>query len=136
MLIPNESLFLKRTSQLFRNHKARAARDHLRLGYTLEELRTKARSAVCCPYCRCVLATDNLSADHAMPVARKTDCFTWTLLNTTFTCRKCNELKSALTHAEFSSLMTVVLAMPPQAQANVFSRLRAGAVRIYAKGKR
>ena len=136
MLISNESLFKKRSANSFRHQRERAAKDHLRLGYTLEELRAKARSAVSCCYCQCVLTAENFSADHMMPIARKTDSFTWTLLNTAFVCLRCNEVKGALTHSEFADLMAVVLRLPPQAQNSILSRLRAGAVRIYARGKR
>ena len=125
MLIPNESLFLKRTSQLFRNHKARAARDHLRLGYTLEEIRSKARAAVTCPYCQRCLTTESFSLDHRKPVARGG---AWTMQNLEVCCRRCNEAKHVLDNEEMAALMVVVLRMSPQAQSSIFTRLRAGPV--------
>jgi 5-methylcytosine-specific restriction endonuclease McrA len=135
VLIANESLFLRRTSQAYRNEKKRAAKCHLELKYTLEELRSKARGAVACPYCGMILTEKDLSFDHMMPVARRADAYTWTLANTIPCCQRCNQCKSVLDHDEFKGLLAVVLRMSPQAQTSVLSRLRAGAARIYGRGK-
>lgn len=133
MLIANEPLFLKRTANIYGNQRKRATKDYQQLGYTLEELRCKAREAVTCCYCGVVLTTESLSLDHRKPISRGGS---WALENLTVVCLRCNHVKGCLNHEEFGALMAVILRLSPQAQTSVLSRLRAGAVRIYARGKR
>lgn len=127
------AVFRKRTSQAFRDHKRRAAKVGWTLPYTLAELRAWLdvlhEMALPCAYCGTLLTEATFHLDHIVPLARRVDAATWALSNLCVTCRTCNELKSRLTAAEFRALMAVVNSMPPQAQADIRGRLRAGAAR-------
>lgn len=125
MIIVDERLFLKRTGNIFSNQRKRAAKDYQRLGYTLAELRQKARVASNCPFCQCCLTTECFSLDHRKPVARGGS---WNLDNLAVCCRRCNEVKHVLDNDEMAALIAVVLRMSPQAQSSIFTRLRAGPV--------
>lgn len=133
MLIANESLFLRRTGSMFNLHKRRAKKLKYALRFTLDELRGKARAAVTCPYCGVVLTETNVSMDHRTPIARRLDAWSWSIGNLTAVCHQCNLAKGSLDHEEFAQLMAVVTRLPPQAQASVLGRLKAGNTRIYGR---
>lgn len=133
MLIPDERQFMKRTGSIFDNQRKRAAKDFQRLGYTLAELRQKARVASNCPYCGVCLTTESLSFDHRKPVAAGGE---WTLENLSVTCLRCNQIKSVLCHESMMRFVAFLDTLSLPERESITRRLRAGAVRIFAKGKR
>lgn len=138
--LPNAAgVFKRRTSAAYRDHKRRAKKYGYALPYTLAQLRDWVGlrfhgGTSSCRYCRCPLTEATFCLDHYRSIGRRVDAETWGLSNLMVSCRTCNELKGRLNGGEFAQLLAVVNSLPPQAQADIRGRLRAGARRCAGRG--
>jgi 5-methylcytosine-specific restriction endonuclease McrA len=76
-----------------------------------------------CPYCHGKITPATFSADHDRPVSRDGS---WELWNVIGCCRRCNDVKGALTGEEFMALLALTTPWPSQVRQNLLARLRAG----------
>src|SRR5205085_833447 len=100
-------LMMRRTANIHRHQVLRAAKAGHQLDYTLDELRAWVRQRLHtpCPYCGQELKAANLSVDHEVPTSRDGS---WSGQNIRIVCDRCNQIKGALTTAEFSELTTLL----------------------------
>src|SRR5579884_1562719 len=76
-----------------------------------------------CPYCSAPIDVLNMSIDHRVPVSRGGSL---ELSNLDAICADCNRLKGALTGKEFRAFLDGMRTFTPDAQRDVFKRLKAG----------
>lgn len=122
----SNSDFLRRTANIFNNQKRRARAEHRPLDYTLEELRAlvfRTLEAGFCPYCGGALDACNFGCDHGNPTSRTRD---FALANLVICCERCNQIKGNMNEQEFGQLLQMIRAWPPEVQASLLARLRAG----------
>lgn len=82
-------------------------------------------NAFLCPYCNAPLDVLSMTLDHGIPVALGGGN---ELPNLIPCCADCNTLKHKLTGPEYLELRRKLRELPPNIEANVLSRLRAGAL--------
>lgn len=122
-----ESIFLRRTSNIFHCQRRRAREAGDWIDYTLEILRHLIRHHLnkgTCRYCGNVLTVKNFSVDHLRPVARGGS---FNLANLVPCCIDCNQIKGPLDQVEFRELLQLTSQWSPRIQAHLFARLKAGA---------
>jgi hypothetical protein len=78
-----------------------------------------------CPYCSAPIDVLNMSIDHRVPVSRGGSL---ALSNLDAICADCNRLKGELTGKEFRAFLDGMHTFHPDAQRDVFKRMRAGAM--------
>ena len=118
----------RRTYNIYRHQAARAKAAGNPLTYALPALRNKVEWAIGtlrrCRHCATRLTVANFSIDHATPLSRGGGN---TYLDIAVICQRCNEIKGALTDAEFDSLLALIHQWKETAGAqDVLRRLRAG----------
>ncbi len=98
---------------------------------TRQEMIAWVREAVMvCTYCQRDLTTKNFSVDHRQPVSRGGRS---TFDNLVSCCKRCNDLKGALTEAEYRALLALVLTWDEIARKSLFARMRGGFIRTARK---
>lgn len=116
----------QRCKSIYYDQKRRAARVFQQLDYghaQLTELVKHALRQVVCRYCGGCLTELNFSVDHDRAVSRSAD---FRLANLVVVCQRCNQVKGSLYGEEFERLLAVIHQLPPAAQNDVLTRLRAG----------
>jgi 5-methylcytosine-specific restriction endonuclease McrA len=82
-------------------------------------------NAFLCPYCNAPLDVLSMTLDHSTPLAIGGDNEFSNLIPC---CGDCNGLKHKLTGQEYLALRLALRTLPPNVEANVLARLRAGAL--------
>jgi 5-methylcytosine-specific restriction endonuclease McrA len=119
------SLFIKRTGDMFQNHKRRAREYSQELPFDIPTMRNfvKPRIGEPCPYCGTTLTVRNFSLDHLTPVSREPD---FTIDNQVVCCHDCNQRKGMLNGQEFHALLTLISEWPVVVKRDILARLKAG----------
>ena len=120
-----------RARRLLSDHRARAKRDGVVLGYALYDLRQLLAEHPLCEYC-CTPLSFAASLDHRVPIARGGR---HALGNLAVCCTRCNAIKGMLTDLEFRELLTLLALMHPIARADLERRLIAGGKRYASRKK-
>lgn len=120
-----------RARRLLSDHRTRAKRDGVVLGYTLADMRQLLAASPCCGYCNVPVAFD-ASIDHRIPTSRGGK---HVLANLIVCCSRCNMLKSSLLESEFRDLARFLATLHPIARQNLELRLIAGG-RRYAHSRK
>jgi 5-methylcytosine-specific restriction endonuclease McrA len=121
-----QSAFLRKTNNIYRAMKKRAADAKQTLDFTLEELRkwTGGILGAKCFYCSSVVLTvGNFTWDHDEPIARDGS---FSGRNLRMCCKSCNFQKGILTHVEFADLLQTLKRFDAVAQADIKRRLTIG----------
>jgi len=120
-----KSTLRKRIRNALDSHRRRAKAAGQTLDYTAADLAERVSEALRrpCPYCGEPLTERTWSCDHATPTSRGGS---FAFRNLVVCCRRCNEVKGALTGRELGQLQKCVAGLPVEASSDVFRRLRAG----------
>jgi len=121
----DRQLFMKRSSNIFGGQTRRAEKAGATLDFNLAELRAAVflRIGTNCEHCQQPITVGNFSVDHREPTSRGGS---FSISNTDIVCLRCNQIKGALTRAEFDGLMQCIAGWNEQARRSLFARLRAG----------
>lgn len=116
----------ERVLNALRSHKRRAKRVGRKVGYSYEQLDGMVRHTPRCEYCNDDLDERTWTCDHELPVCRGGS---FELENICICCRRCNEVKGALTRPEFEELLKLTMSWSRRAREEVHDRLRRGSFR-------
>jgi hypothetical protein len=124
-IVAKESLFKKRTLNIFKNQVVRAAELNLMLSYDIEALRKHVKDNLqTCGYCSKPLTVNSFVCDHMLPVSRDGQ---FTLDNLKVCCKNCNNQKGILTDTEFNYFNDfITTTFPPVVIADIRMRLSTG----------
>jgi len=121
---------MKRSSNIFGGQRRRAEKAGATLDFNLAELRAAVflRIGTNYEHGQQPITVANFSVDHREPTSRGGGSFS--IRNTDIVCLGCNQIKGALTRAEFDALMDCISEWNEQAKRSLLARLRAGG-RLY-----
>jgi len=112
-------------SNIFSGQRRRAEKAGATLDFDLTEMRAAVflRIGTNCEHCQQPITVGNFSVDHREPTSRGGS---FSIRNTDIVRLRCNQIKGALTRAEFDGLMQCIAGWNQHAKRSLLARLRAG----------